>query len=156
MRLNRISVLLLWGLFDNELHIGFEGEWIGSYYPVSGPILLNRYRAFRKGAISQWAERIRTLAQQLSLPIAALTGENIALISQSETYDIPRQSLPAATEECYASTIMAKLAIANELATPLAKLTSSDRHFIEQKHHSFHWRIFSWAAAFTGRLISLL
>ncbi len=98
MRLNRISVLLLWGLFDNELHIEFEGEWIGSYYPVSGPILLNRYRAFRKGAISQWAERIRTLAQQLSLPIAALTGENIALISQSETYDIPRQSLPAATE----------------------------------------------------------
>lgn len=43
-----------------------------------------------------------------------------------------RQSFPAATEECYASTIMAKLAIANELATPLAKLTSSDRQFIEQ------------------------
>ncbi|CNE72773.1 phage integrase family site specific recombinase [Yersinia pseudotuberculosis] len=41
MRLNRISVLLLWGLFDNELHVEFEGEWTGPYYPISGPTLLN-------------------------------------------------------------------------------------------------------------------
>lgn len=126
------TVLLLWGLFDSELHVEFEGKRTGPYYPASGPVPLNRYRAFRKGAISQRAERIRTLAQQLSLPIAALTGENIALISQSETHDIPRQPFPTTAEECYATTIMAKLAIANELATPLAKLTSSDRQFIEQ------------------------
>ncbi|MNG95553.1 Integrase core domain protein [compost metagenome] len=126
------TVLLLWGLFDSELHVEFEGKRTGPYYPASGPVPLNRYRAFRKGAMSQRAERIRTLAQQLSLPIAALTGENIALISQSETHDIPRQSFPTTAEECYATTIMAKLAIANELATPLAKLTSSDRQFIEQ------------------------
>ncbi|MNB66373.1 Integrase core domain protein [compost metagenome] len=126
------TVLLLWGLFDSELHVEFEGKRTGPYYPASGPVPLNRYRAFRKGAMSQRAERIRTLAQQLSLPIAALTGENIALISQSETHDIPRQPFPTTAEECYATTIMAKLAIANELATPLAKLTSSDRQFIEQ------------------------
>ncbi|BCU92700.1 hypothetical protein KD5_41390 (plasmid) [Yersinia pseudotuberculosis] len=35
------SVLLLWGLFDNELHVEFEGEWTGPYYPISGPTLLN-------------------------------------------------------------------------------------------------------------------
>lgn len=125
-------MLLLWGLFDSELHVEFEGERTGPYYPVSGPVPLNRYRAFRKGAISQRAERIRTLAQQLSLPIAALTGENIALISQSETHDIPRQSFPAAAEDSYASIIAAKLAIAGELATPLAKLSPTDKQFIEQ------------------------
>lgn len=55
------TVLLLWGLFDNELHVEFDGERTGPYYPVSGPIPLNRYRAFRKGAVSQKAERIRNL-----------------------------------------------------------------------------------------------
>lgn len=53
------SVLLLWELFDNELHVEFEGERTGPYYPISGPIPLSRYPAFRKGAISQKAERIR-------------------------------------------------------------------------------------------------
>lgn len=125
-------VLLLWGLFDNELHVEFEGNRTGPYYPVSGPIPLNRYRAFRKGAVSQKAECIRNLAQQLSLPIAALTGENITLITQSAPPDIPRQAFPAAAEDCYTSTIAAKLAIAGELATPLAKLSQVDRLFIEQ------------------------
>ncbi len=126
------TVLLLWGLFDNELHVEFDGERTGPYYPVSGPIPLNRYRAFRKGAVSQKAERIRNLAQQLSLPIAALTGENIALISQPVSHEIPRQLFPAVAEESYASTIAAKLAIAGELATPLARLSLADRQFIEQ------------------------
>lgn len=120
------------GVFDNELHIEFEGERTGPYYPISGPIPLNRYRAFRKGAISQKAERIRNLAQQLSLPIAALTGENIALISQPVPHDIPRQSFPTAAEDSYVSIIAAKLAIAGELATPLAKLQLADRQFIDQ------------------------
>lgn len=52
--------LLLWGMFDNELHIAFEGERTGPYYPVAGPIPQNRFRAFRKGTISQKAERIAT------------------------------------------------------------------------------------------------
>lgn len=126
------TVLLLWGLFDNELHVEFDGKRTGPYYPVSGPIPLNRYRAFRKGAVSQKAERIRNLAQQLSLPIAALTGENIALISQHIPKEIPRQSFPAVAEESYSSTIAAKLAIAGELAIPLARLPQADRRFIEQ------------------------
>lgn len=126
------TVILLWGLFDSELHVEFEGERTGPYYPVSGPIPLNRYRAFRKGAISQRAECIRNLAQQLRLPIAALTGENIALISPPTPHDIPRQSFPVATEDCYGSIIASKLAIAGELATALAKLSTGDRQFIDQ------------------------
>ncbi|BBJ64733.1 hypothetical protein SAMN05216502_101119 [Citrobacter amalonaticus] len=34
-------VLLLWRLFDNELHVEFEGNRTGPYYPVSGPFPLN-------------------------------------------------------------------------------------------------------------------
>jgi hypothetical protein len=32
------TVLLLWGLFDDELYVEYEGERSGPYYPVSGPI----------------------------------------------------------------------------------------------------------------------
>ncbi|EFY7631558.1 hypothetical protein PMZ85_18855 [Escherichia coli] len=37
-----------------------------------------------------------------------------------------------AAEDCYGSIIAAKLAIAGELATPLAKLPTGDRQFIDQ------------------------
>lgn len=126
------TVILLWGLFDNELYVEFEDERTGPYYPISGPIPLNRYRAFRQGRISQRADRIRTLAQQLKLPIAALTGENIQLVTQLIPNDLPKQAFPAIHEECYANVIVAKLAIACELATPLAKLAAPERHFIDQ------------------------
>jgi len=127
------TVLLLWGLFDSELYVEFEGAKTGPYYPVSGPIPLNRYRAFRRGAVSQRADRIRTLAQQLQLPIAALAGENIQFIVQESPVEIPRQAFPSDLyEDRYASGLAAKLAIANELATPLAKLSITDREFIEQ------------------------
>ena len=68
------SVLLLWGLFDSELYVEFEGTRTGPYYPVSGPIPLNRFRAFKRGPARERAERIRSLANQLKLPIAALAA----------------------------------------------------------------------------------
>ena len=42
------TVILLWGLFDSELYIEFEGERSGPYYPISGPIPLHRYRTFKR------------------------------------------------------------------------------------------------------------
>ncbi len=42
-------VLLLWGLFDNELYAEFNGERFGPFLPGVGPIPLHRYRAFRRG-----------------------------------------------------------------------------------------------------------
>lgn len=44
----------------------------------------------------------------------------------------PRQPCPVAAEACYGSIIAAKLAIAGELATPLAKLPTGDRQFTDQ------------------------
>lgn len=70
------TVLLLWGLFDTELYVEYEGVRFGPYAPVSGPIPLNRYRSFKKTDDDEKADRIRELADQLGLPIAALTGES--------------------------------------------------------------------------------
>lgn len=73
------TVVLLWGLFDDELYAEFDGERFGPYHPVSGPIPLHRYRAFRRGKIDERADRIRALADQLHLALAFeagyLTGE---------------------------------------------------------------------------------
>jgi transposase InsO family protein len=128
------TVLLLWGLFDTELYVEYEGERSGPYVPVSGPIPLNRYRAFKKTAVDEKADRIRRLADQLGLPIAALTGElEIQLETPTRAEEtLPRQPFPAASQEYhYPGPIAAKLAIAEEIALPLAKLDPDDRAFID-------------------------
>ena len=55
-------VLLLWGLFDDALYVEYEGERSGPYSPVSGPIPLHRYRAFKRGKREERADRIRQVA----------------------------------------------------------------------------------------------
>lgn len=127
------TVLLLWGLFDRELYVEYEGTRTGPYYPVSGPIPLNRYRAFKRGAAGERADRIRSLADQLKLPIAALAGEELRLATLNLPGELPKQPFDAeAYEYHFASIIAAKLAIADDLAQPLAKLAASDRAFIDQ------------------------
>ena len=60
------GALLLWGVFEDEIHVEFEGEKFGPYYPVSCPIPLHRYRAFKRGKTVARTKRIRTLAEQLA------------------------------------------------------------------------------------------
>jgi hypothetical protein len=127
------TVLLLWGLFDSELYVEYEGTRTGPYYPVSGPIPLNRYRAFKRGAVGERADRIRSLADQLKLPIAALTGEELRLATLNLPGELPKQPFDAEAHEYHFSSIIAaKLAIADDLAQPLAKLAPADRAFIDQ------------------------
>lgn len=59
-------MVLLWGLFDDERS--------GPYVPVSGPIPLHRWRAFKRGKVAETAERLRALADQIGVPISALSG----------------------------------------------------------------------------------
>lgn len=128
------TVLLLWGLFDTELYVEYDGERSGPYAPISGPIPINRYRAFKKTAIDEKADRIRQLADQLGLPIAALTGETDFQLTEPAILkeDLPRKPFNADLQEYhYPSRIAAKLAIADEIAKPLAKLTPNDRAFID-------------------------
>lgn len=52
MRLNRMrageTVILWWGLFDNELYVEHSERRYGPFLPVDGPIPLHRYRSFKK------------------------------------------------------------------------------------------------------------
>ena len=127
-------MLLLWGLFDTELYVEYDGERSGPYAPIFGPIPLNRYRAFKKTTVDEKADRIRQLADQLGLPIAALTGETDFQLTEPAILkeNLPRQPFNADLQEYhYPSKIAAKLAIADEIAKPLAKLTPNDRAFID-------------------------
>jgi hypothetical protein len=127
------SVILLWGLFDDELFVEFDGERFGPYRPVSGPIPLHRYRAFKRSQADQRAARIRSLAAQLGLPIAALSGNDVRLAAPELSATMPRQPFDTEAHEYhYPTVVAAKLAIADELATPLAKLAPEDKAFIDQ------------------------
>jgi hypothetical protein len=128
------NIVLLWGLFDDELYVEFESARSGPYYPVSGPIPLHRYRAFKRGKADERADRIRVLADQLGLPIAALSGEDVQLINTSiTTQPLPSQPFDTDAQEVrFPNAITAKLAIADELAKPLIKLSHEDREFINQ------------------------
>lgn len=127
-------VVLLWGLFDDELHVEYDGERYGPYHPVKGPIPLHRYRAFKRDKADERADRIRTLADQLGLPIAALAGADVRLAPVATSpVSLPHQPFDAdAHEYRFPSAIAAKLAIADDLAQPLAKLSPQDRQFIDQ------------------------
>lgn len=127
------TVLLLWGLFDSELYVEYEGNRTDPYHPVSGPIPLGRYRAFKRGAAGERADRIRSLADQLKLPIAALAGEVLRLEPLNLPRELPVQPFDAEAHAYhFAGAIAAKLAIAVDLARPLARLAPADRAFIDQ------------------------
>ena len=100
---------------------------------MDGPIPLHRYRAFKKSKADERADRIEQLARQLGLPIAALAGEQgVTLVTVDNASEPRKQPFAPAPAYCYPTPIAAKLAIADELARPLAKLPLEDRQFIDQ------------------------
>jgi hypothetical protein len=129
------QVLLLWGLFDNELYVEYAGERFGPYHPVSGPIPLGRYRAFKRSKSRERADRIRQLAGQVGVPKAALSREDVQLAQpvEIESETLPRQPFEVQVLEAhFPNMIIAKLAIADDLGLPLSKLALEDKTFIEQ------------------------
>jgi hypothetical protein len=125
-------VLLLWGLFDDALYVEYEGTRSGPYFPVSGPIPLHRYRAFKRGKREERADRIRQVADQLMLPLATLAGDGLRLQPPTTPPALPTQPFDAdALEYHFPTTVVAKLAIAEELGRPLMQLTPEDRAFID-------------------------
>jgi hypothetical protein len=68
------TVLLWWGLFDQDLYVEHGDERYGPYHPVGGPIPLYRYRQHRKGRREQRADRVTALAAALQVPRAVLDG----------------------------------------------------------------------------------
>lgn len=118
------EVILWWGLFDTELYVEFGERRYGPYAPTGGPIPLLRFRQFKKTKTQQRVDRIEALAQKLVLPRSALTGmEDLPLVADNvvpkiEAFD---QSDPF-REYCFPTAVVAKLAIADYLGIPLARL----------------------------------
>lgn len=118
------TVVLWWGLFDQELYVEHGERRYGPYHPVGGPIPLHRYRRFKKTATQQRAERLEALAAQLLLPRTAVEGSERAL-PLAEPPVIPVQPFvdPDPFQQLtFPTRVAAKLAIADYLGLPLAKL----------------------------------
>jgi len=101
--------------------------------PVDGPIPLHRYRSFKKTRTQKRADRIESLAKQLSLPSSVTVREDTYSL-HSSTKELKVQPFvdPNPFQELTFSTVIAaKLAIAEYLARPLAKLTSEQMAYID-------------------------
>ena len=117
------TVILWWGLFDQELYVEYGDRRYGPYTPVGGPIPLHRYRRFKKTAYEQRADRIEALAATLHLPRAAVDGlQPVALPVTAPPPVQPFTDPDPFHEFTFPSALKAKQAIADALVMPLAKL----------------------------------
>lgn len=127
------EVILLWGLFDNELYVEFNQEKHGPFYPAAGPIQLGTFRKPSKSVTEKRADRIGDLAKSISVPRSVLSGEKESIASLlKETHALHEEQPPSVpfsdTDPFDFSTfknkIEAKTAIAEFLGHPLARLSS--------------------------------
>lgn len=125
------TVVLWWGLFDNELYVEHGERRYGPYLPVGSPIPLNRYRSFKKTRTQKRADRVETLAKQLALP-----GKSGAVSEETErgkVIEFPRMAFvdPDPFQEfSFHNVIAAKKAIADYLGKPLAKLNPEQMAYV--------------------------
>jgi hypothetical protein len=117
-------VTLWFGLYDDQLYVEHGEKRYGPYAPIGGPIPLHRYRRFKKTRTEKRAERIEGLAEQLSLPRAALSDYPVLLstLSVSDPIRQPFTDPDPFHELTFPSALDAKRAIADHLALPLARL----------------------------------
>jgi hypothetical protein len=95
---------------------------------VDGPIPLHRYRSFKKTRAQQQGDRIEGLAQQLSVPKAALTDYPTlsSTLSPVRPTTQPFTDPDPFYELTFPNAIEAKRAIADHLGMPLAKLSPEE------------------------------
>ena len=133
------TVLLWWGLFDRDLYVEHGERRYGPYSPVGGPIPLHRYRTHQKTRGEERADRIAALAERLGLPRAALEGNPdladvtapaASTAARHEPACVPFRDPDPFEELAYPNAIRAKLAIADLLGQPLARLSEEERAWI--------------------------
>jgi hypothetical protein len=133
------TVVVWWGLFDQELYVELGEERFGPYTPVGGPIPLHRYRKHRKSRREHRADRVADLAGRISIPRAAVSGE--ADVVDLGAHALSAPLLPPARpfvgpdpfhELTFSTALAARHAIADEIRLPLAKLGDDDRAFIDR------------------------
>jgi hypothetical protein len=129
------TVVVWWGLFDQELWVEFGEERHGPFLPAGGPIPLHRYRKHRKSRREVRADQVGELAARLSLPRAALSGEaDVVMIGTCPSAAVPVRpfSDPDPFHELsFVNELAARRAIAEEIRLPLATLADGDRAFID-------------------------
>jgi hypothetical protein len=127
------EVVLWWGLFDRDLWVEHGEKRYGPYAPVAGPIPLHRYRKPQKTRGEERADRVAALAERLGLPRSALEG-GPALPAQAAVVTPrgrPFQAADPLRESAHPNAVAAKLAIADQLGRPLARLPPADRAWID-------------------------
>jgi len=132
------TVVVWWGLFDQELWVEHGEERRGPFRPVGGAVPLHRYRKHRKSRQEVRADQVASLAGKLVLPRAALSGEDGVVMSGVVAAELPGD-VPVRPfhdpdpfhELGFASPIAARRAIADEIRVPLATLSAEDRAFID-------------------------
>jgi hypothetical protein len=118
------TVVLWFGLYDDQLYVEHREHRYGPYGPIDGPIPLHRYRRFKNTRTQDRADRIEVLADHLALPRAALTA-NLALGATLAVVAPPTQDFadPDPSQElAFRTALDAKRASADELGRRLAKL----------------------------------
>jgi hypothetical protein len=132
------TVVVWWGLFDQELWVENGEARMGPFRPVGGPIPLHRYRKHRKSRHEVRADQVAALAGKLALPRAALSGDN-AVIMTGLRREVDAVAVPVRPfqgpdpfhELVFANPIAARRAIAEAIRVPLATLSDGDRAFID-------------------------
>ena len=132
------TVVVWWGLFDQELWAEHGEERYGPFLPAGGPIPLHRYRKHRKSRHEVRADQVGVLAGKLALPRAALSGEDGVMMvgaapdaGAAKVLVRPFRDPDPFRELGFANPIAARRAIAEEVRLPLAKLSDDDRAFID-------------------------
>ncbi|MDT7953723.1 MAG: IS481 family transposase [Acetobacteraceae bacterium] len=131
------TVVVWWGLFDQELWVEHEEERFGPYHPIGGPIPLHRYRKHRKSRREVRADRVGELAQRIALPRSALSGDDdlvLVGIGPPAAEQVPMRPFrdPDPFHELrFQTPLAAKRAIADEIRLPLGRLSDDDRRFID-------------------------
>ena len=77
------EVIVWWGLFDQELFAELGDDRYGPFQPVGGPIPIHRYRKHRKSRREHRADQVAQLAEKISIPRAAVSGESDIVVCAS-------------------------------------------------------------------------
>ena len=130
------TVVVWWGLFDQELFVEQGEERWGPYHPVHGPIPLHRYRKHRKSRREHRADKVGELAAKLDIPRSAVSGETDIIVMAAGA-DARAPARPFVDpdpfhELTFANPLAARRAIADEIRLPLATLSAEDRAFIDR------------------------
>lgn len=132
------EVILWWGLFDHQLFVEHGEKRYGPYQPSNGALPINRFRSFKKTDAELRADSIEELAQQINIPVGVLSEDSRSI--ESLLKKLPEDTVikefkdpDPFYQKYFPNAIAAKVAIAEILGMPLAKLSDDERFMIDAK-----------------------